>query len=418
MKGIKVTAELSILLSRITGEVILMNKKLRSICLFIIVIICLPMLFIRSNVYGATTPTRFINDLPWAYEVTHNWEITVAEGCVIPHTAFERIDGVEISYNRNRTTMTMANGSKKIVVDLVTKDNIIYGDRQVYVKVNEFRTGVYWLPAEAVCNYFGLTFEIYQYGTAAKDSAIRISDDSSTLTLLDLLNKYNPDIIIPEPDPAEETTNPNSEHNNQPQPEAIPNRLIFLTFEGQLSDYTAEIISILDDYDMKATFFLIGEGLAENVTILRRLVVDNHTIGLHTMTHNENNYIGDINVLVEEFNMENDILYKLTKRKTHLCRAPNGSSSDELYINLIDGEVLYTAGYTVWDWNVNMVGMTLENAVAGIKRNDIPVLRFEMDKATVEVLPSVLEYISGYEQYKVRQITESTEEVNFIGRFK
>ena len=379
--------------------------------LIIFAIICFCIVCVGANVYSAPNPTRFVNDIPWAYEITHNWEITPMEGCVIPHTAFERMSGIEVAFNRNRNQMTMTKGEKKIVVDLKTKDYMIIGDRQIYVKVYEFRTGVYWLPAETVCSYFGLTLDIYQYGDTAKESAIRISDATAVKSMNDLFTLYNPDLL----EKPEENLPVETKEEEPPPP--IGDRLIFFTFEGELNSYTAEILDILDQHDAKAAFFLVGATLTDNMDILRRLIVDKHTVGLHTMTHDETVYIDDMPKLLEEFDAENDLLYKLTKQKTRLCRAPNGSSSGRFFIDDNFGKQLYNSGYIVWDWNVNMVGMTYDNAVNGIKRNEIPVFRFEMNEDTVKILPDILDYIAENTQFKIKQITESTEEVNFIGKF-
>ena len=378
--------------------------------LIIFAVICFCILSLAANVYSAENPTRYINDLPWAYEITHNWEITPMEGCVIPHTAFERISGIDVAFNRNHTQMTMTKGEKKIVVDLKTKDYMIIGDRQIYVKIYEFRTGVYWLPAETVCNYFGLTLDIYQYGKSTKESAIRISDSTAAKSLNELLTLYNPDLAEKEEKLPIETT------KEEPEP-PIGDRLILFTFEGELNAETVNILDILAEHDVKAAFFIVGASLTDNMEILRRLIVDGHTIGLHTMTHNETAYINNMNVIFDEFNEENELLYKLTKQKTRLCRAPNGSSSGKFFIDNEFGKQLYNSGYIVWDWNINMAGMTYENAVNGIKRNEIPVLRFEMDESAVRLLPEILDYIAENEQFKIKQITESTEEVNFIGKF-
>ena len=380
--------------------------------LIILILMCICATVIFPGSYSAAAPTRFINDTPWAYETTYNWEITLAEGCVIPHTAFERISGVSVSFNKNRTLMTMTKGEKKIVVDLVAKEYIIFGDRQIYVKVYEFRNNVYWLPADTVCNYFGLTLDIYQYGETSKESVIRISDSTAAKSLPELLEAYSPDLL-----PKQEPVKIKEEEIIIPEP-PIGDRLIFFTFEGALNSNTAAIMDILDGYGIKAAFFITGDTLIDQMDILRRIIVDGHTIGLHTMTHDEAAYASDINTLVDEFTAENNLLYKLTKQKTRLCRAPNGSSTDKFTIDQGTGNILYSKGYIVWDWNVNMVGMTYDNAVTAIKNLEIPVFRFEMDESAVELLPEILEFIADNPQFKVKQITESTEEVNFIGRFK
>lgn len=386
-----------------------MKKKLISF-----MFMCLLISFIGQSVYGAYNPTKFINDRPWAYEVTHNWVITASDGCVIPHTAFDRMDSIYVEIDRNRNYMTMSKDDKTITIDLKTRDNIVFGTKKDYLKIYEFRTGVYWLPAEVVCDYLGLTLEIYQYGKSANESVIRISDESANKELTDLIKQYNPDIVTE----GEETNVPEPSINDPDPIEVIGERLIFLTFEGKLDTNTEMILDLLNQYQMKATFFITGENLTDNTDTLRRIIVEGHSIGLHTMTHNENKYSNDFNSLIDEFNTQNDILYKLTKYKTRLCRAPEGSSSDKLFIDSTNGMLLYELGYIVWDWNVNMSNPSLINAESGIKRYTKPVLRFESNDVTLETLPEILEYIASHEQFKVTPITESVEEINFIGKYK
>lgn len=375
--------------------------------------ITLVFILITPNIYSASTTIQFVNDTSWTY-TQHSWEITVGEGWVIPHTAFERINGLEITFTNNKSSMTITKGTKKIIVDLITRDYMIFGARQIYIGVYELKTDVYWLPAEIVCDYLGITFEMYQYGETPKETIIRISDNTAEKTIEQLINSYNPElnyVFQPVNPPDDNVTEP------IPQEPVIGDRLIFFTFEGDLNEYTVQILEMLHEYDIRAAFFITGNSILNNVNILRKITVSGHTFGLHTMTHDESKYKSDIESLIAEFEEENELLYKLTKKKTRLCRAPEGSSTNQFFIDNEAGQMIYDKGYIVWDWNVNMIGMTYDNAVSGIKRNEIPVFRFDMDESAVEILPLLLDYIAEHEQFTVKQITESTEEVNFIGRF-
>ena len=61
---------------------------------------------------------------------------------------------------------------------------------------------------------------------------------------------------------------------------------IALTFDdGPHAVLTNEILDILDEYDIKATFFVVGENIDQNPDVLRRIADSGHEIGNHTESH-------------------------------------------------------------------------------------------------------------------------------------
>ncbi|MCK1391233.1 polysaccharide deacetylase family protein [Bradyrhizobium sp. 1] len=61
---------------------------------------------------------------------------------------------------------------------------------------------------------------------------------------------------------------------------------VVLTFDdGPLPKYSNQILKMLDDECIKATFFIIGEQAKANPEGVRKLVAAGHTVGTHSMTH-------------------------------------------------------------------------------------------------------------------------------------
>ncbi len=61
---------------------------------------------------------------------------------------------------------------------------------------------------------------------------------------------------------------------------------LYLTFDdGPIPFVTDEVLSILKDYNAKATFFCIGENAKQNAHVLRRVEDAGHLIGNHTYHH-------------------------------------------------------------------------------------------------------------------------------------
>ncbi|WP_439368674.1 polysaccharide deacetylase family protein [Bradyrhizobium sp. DASA03120] len=61
---------------------------------------------------------------------------------------------------------------------------------------------------------------------------------------------------------------------------------VVLTFDdGPLPKYSNQVLKMLDDECIKATFFIIGQQAKANPEGVRKLVAAGHTVGTHSMTH-------------------------------------------------------------------------------------------------------------------------------------
>ncbi|WP_419803765.1 polysaccharide deacetylase family protein [Terriglobus sp.] len=64
-----------------------------------------------------------------------------------------------------------------------------------------------------------------------------------------------------------------------------PKKLAITFDDGPDPEYTPRILDILKKYNVKATFFMIGEEAEDNVGVMRRVYREGHEIGNHTFTH-------------------------------------------------------------------------------------------------------------------------------------
>lgn len=72
--------------------------------------------------------------------------------------------------------------------------------------------------------------------------------------------------------------------------------MIHLTFDDGPSEWTPQILDLLAAHDVKATFFVIGQSIAGNEHILKRVDAEGHTIGNHTWSHVRLTDLTDFNV--------------------------------------------------------------------------------------------------------------------------
>ncbi|MEG1312462.1 MAG: polysaccharide deacetylase family protein [Romboutsia sp.] len=107
-------------------------------------------------------------------------------------------------------------------------------------------------------------------------------------------------------------------------------KLIALTFDdGPDKDFTPQILDILKDNDINATFFVVGENVGWNPSILKREYNEGHEIGNHTFTHinvAKRNYY-EIN---KEINQTQEAVKKIIGKEPNLFRPPYRAISKDM----------------------------------------------------------------------------------------
>lgn len=69
-------------------------------------------------------------------------------------------------------------------------------------------------------------------------------------------------------------------------PQEPGKKTIALTFDdGPVNPYTGQILDILDQYNVKASFFCIGENVRRSPALALEIVRRGHTLGNHSQTH-------------------------------------------------------------------------------------------------------------------------------------
>jgi peptidoglycan/xylan/chitin deacetylase (PgdA/CDA1 family) len=188
-------------------------------------------------------------------------------------------------------------------------------------------------------------------------------------------------------------------------------KLAFLTFDdGPSESVTLEILDTLADYDIKATFFVLGSMCDKNGSVLKEINEEGHSIGIHSYSHKLSELLQSDESFINEIKMTEDALTKHLGEnfKTRLFRFPGGSfeSNKRQYF-----DVLNELGYVSVDWNAltgdtEYVNPTPEMLLDRLKattvnKNNIVVLMhdFENKRVSAKVLPEVIEYLKseGYE---------------------
>lgn len=126
---------------------------------------------------------------------------------------------------------------------------------------------------------------------------------------------------------------------------------VYLTFDDGPSNYTGQILDILAENNVKATFFVIGRD-KEYYDYYKRIVKEGHTIGLHSYSHDYQDFYKSVDSFGGELTKLNDLIYDVTGTKSNIFRFPGGSSNSVAPLP-IENYIAYLNENNInyYDWN-------------------------------------------------------------------
>ena len=122
-------------------------------------------------------------------------------------------------------------------------------------------------------------------------------------------------------------------------------KYIALTFDDSPMVETPELLRLLDELDIKATFFVTGANAEIRPETLKSIVESGHEIGNHTYSHPNVAKI-DNDELENEIAVTNDIIRTWTGVIVHLFRPPGGHTNSHITHTIYENDmttVLWTA---------------------------------------------------------------------------
>lgn len=188
---------------------------------------------------------------------------------------------------------------------------------------------------------------------------------------------------------------------------------VYLTFDDGPTTYTDELLDILADNDVKATFFCVYNPDETVWPAYKRIVDEGHTLGMHSYTHIYSSIYAGKDAFIEDVTAIHDFLYEQTGYDSNFYRFPGGSSNTVSNVNMqVLIEYLNSEGITYYDWNAlsgdavdgTLSSQALNDTVMGYVRNnagDSIVLLHDLQQnpATIEGLQDLITMLKteGYE---------------------
>ena len=188
----------------------------------------------------------------------------------------------------------------------------------------------------------------------------------------------------------------------------------FLTFDdGPTEEVTPHILDILDKYNIKATFFVLGTRVKQNPDILKREFEAGHYIANHGYSHKYSAIYKSADAVLEEYNKTEKIIQEAlggTNYTSNLFRFPGGSHGGPYEkIKKEARQKLKENGVAYLDWSALTYDAggadTKEEIINNLKKtlngwDNVVILMHDAadKKITYETLEDVIKYLQeqGY----------------------
>mgnify|MGYP001080608145 FL=1 len=202
-------------------------------------------------------------------------------------------------------------------------------------------------------------------------------------------------------------------------------RRVYLTFDDGPSANTDRILDILNQYGVKATFFVVAkDGYTDQY---RRIVEDGHTLAMHSYSHKYSEIYASLDAYKEDLTKLHDFLYELTGEDCNIVRFPGGSSNTISHVDMWELiEYLNKTDMVYYDWNVSSgdasggrksIDQIKKNVLDNIDQFSNAVVLFHDASgkdSTVDALPAIIEEILESDNTVLLPISDDTVRVQHL----
>lgn len=201
----------------------------------------------------------------------------------------------------------------------------------------------------------------------------------------------------------------------QKGPSKTYGKVVYLTIDDGPSEYTDEIIKILNKNNVKATFFMINGNMKAYPEQVKNIVENGNTAGFHSVSHDIHKLYVSKTSAKEEFDTNQATFKKITGQTSKVIRLPFGSKP---YTPRASYNALVDSGYKLWDWTLDTEdwrstsSQIMENVKKYSSGSDNVVLLMHERKQTVEILDEMIKYLKS-EGFEILPIKQSDEARNY-----
>lgn len=206
----------------------------------------------------------------------------------------------------------------------------------------------------------------------------------------------------------------------EPASEEVAHK-VYLTFDDGPSIYTQDILDVLREKDVKATFFVNGKKADWADEALKRIVEEGHTLGMHSYSHVYDSVYESVEEFAADYEKIHQHILEITGYDSRIYRFPGGSSNRISKVDMMEfAKYLEERDTVYFDWNISSMDATgvklsvdsiVNNCTKDIDKFDTCVILChdaQSKSTTVEALPLIIDKIKNMGDAEFYPITEET----------
>lgn len=168
-------------------------------------------------------------------------------------------------------------------------------------------------------------------------------------------------------------------------------KMIALTFDDGPNYNTSKVIDVLNKYDIKATFFVLGNRAINNKDILKKMADSGMEIGNHTYNHLLLTKY-DENKIRSEIEDTSEVIYSATKKRPKLLRPSYGSVNNK--IKKVANMPIIIWDIDTLDWKYHNSKRITSRVVNKVRDGDI-ILMHDIYSASLNALSNIIPILQG-----------------------
>lgn len=170
-------------------------------------------------------------------------------------------------------------------------------------------------------------------------------------------------------------------------------------------DQTLRILDLLDEYNAKATFFLVGIWVDKYPELVKEIAARGHEIGNHSDSHPEMSKLSKEQI-IRELDGCSDKIEALTGQRPTSFRPPYGDYDNEVVtVSRSEGYEVVQWSIDSLDWKNKGVDDLIRRATKNVQKGDI-ILFHNDSKYILDALPTILKTYQqqGFTMIPAREI--------------
>ena len=198
----------------------------------------------------------------------------------------------------------------------------------------------------------------------------------------------------------------------------------FLTFDDGPSQNTETILQILEQYQVKASFFVLGTQVEKKPELVKKIYEQGNFIGNHGYSHNYSAIYSSPQAVLDEYNHTNSLIQQAlgdSNFNSHLFRFPGGLAGGKYADiknqarDLLEQNEIFQVNWNALTGDSEKAKPTPEELMTNLQKttegkNSVVILMHDTaaKKVTADILPQVIEYLKsqGYEMKTFYDIME------------